>query len=88
MALFTFVARDPITKKSMKINPLAPSSELQMQRFAERQQVSEARKAARKAGRDVFAEGIENHSLSQKSCIWIGCAATNLDARCSRGILV
>jgi len=87
VALFTFVARDPITQKSMKINPLAPSTELQMWRFSERQDVSEARKAARKAGRDILVEGIDRF-LPRKSCIWPGCAATNLAAMCSRRTLV
>ena len=57
VALFTFVARDPISQRAMKINPLAPSTPLQKQRFAERQQVADRRKEARKAGKDNLSEG-------------------------------
>ncbi|KAK9916242.1 hypothetical protein WJX75_000412 [Coccomyxa subellipsoidea] len=57
VALFTFVARDPISQRAMKINPLAPSTPLQKQRFTERQQVADRRKEARKAGKDSSSEG-------------------------------
>lgn len=57
VALFTFVARDPISQKSMKINPLEPSTMLQKQRFAERQGVADRRKLARKAATQAFADG-------------------------------
>lgn len=57
VALFTFVARDPISQKSMKINPLEPSTALQKQRFAERQGVADRRKSARKAATQAFADG-------------------------------
>lgn len=57
VALFTFVARDPISQRAMKINPLAPSTPLQKQRFTERQQVSDRRKEARKAGKVSSSEG-------------------------------
>lgn len=57
VALFTFVARDPMSQRAMKINPLAPSTPLQKQRFAERQQVADRRKEARRTGKDSSSEG-------------------------------
>ena len=57
VALFTFVARDPISQKSMRINPLEPSTALQKQRFAERQGVAERRKEARKTATQALADG-------------------------------
>lgn len=53
VALFTFVARDPVTGKAMRINRLAPGTELERARFAERQAVADARKAARKAAAET-----------------------------------
>ncbi|KAK9809579.1 hypothetical protein WJX73_004048 [Symbiochloris irregularis] len=47
VALFTFVARDPVTKKSTRINPLDPRMPREKELFAERQQKADARKAAR-----------------------------------------
>ena len=46
-ALFTFVARDPVTKRSMPINPLQPQTPEEVALFRERQAVADARKAAR-----------------------------------------
>ena len=49
MAVFTFVARDPLTGKSMAINSLQPATEADRQCFAERQQIAQQRRAARKS---------------------------------------
>lgn len=57
VALFTFVAREPLTQKAMAINPVAPSSQLERQRFAERQRVADARRAARKAANALPSTG-------------------------------
>lgn len=46
-ALFTFVARDPVTRKSMAVNPLRPQTEEQRALFAERQRIADERRAAR-----------------------------------------
>ncbi|CAL8466765.1 g6301 [Coccomyxa elongata] len=67
VALFTFVARDPIIQKSMKINPLEPSTVLQKQRFAERQGVADRRKSARKAATQAFADD----DRAQASAAWV-----------------
>ena len=45
--MFTFVARDPVTKRSMAINPLQPQTAEEVALFQERQAVADARKAAR-----------------------------------------
>lgn len=49
-ALFTFVARDPVTRRSMTVNPLEPETAAQKAIFAERQALADARKAARQQG--------------------------------------
>lgn len=46
-ALFTFVARDPLTRKSMAVNLLRPQTPEQQQLFAERQHIADERRAAR-----------------------------------------
>lgn len=48
-ALFTFVARDPVTGKPQRVNPLAPDDADTAAAFAARQRVADGRKAARKA---------------------------------------
>ena len=55
MALFTFVARDPVTGSAMRVNRLAPSTDLEVARFADRQDVADARRAARRAGAEPSA---------------------------------
>jgi hypothetical protein len=45
--MFTFVARDPITRQSMAVNPLQPQTPEQRRLFAERQRVADERRAAR-----------------------------------------
>ncbi|KAL0026597.1 hypothetical protein WJX77_009204 [Trebouxia sp. C0004] len=47
VALFTFVARHPLTKKSTQLNALKPQTAEENQQFEERQAVADARKAAR-----------------------------------------
>ena len=49
VALFTFVARDPLTGRAMAINSLDPATETDRARFADRQQIAQQRRAARKA---------------------------------------
>ena len=49
MALFTFVARDPVTGSAMRVNRLAPTTGLERARFAERQDIADKRRAARRA---------------------------------------
>jgi hypothetical protein len=51
----------------MLINPLFPSTELECQRFEERQKVADARKAARKAGSHIRSDGVypELESISE-----------------------
>ena len=49
VALFTFVARDPLSQRAVTINPLRPSSEADRALFAERQRVADERRAARRA---------------------------------------
>ena len=49
MALFTFVARDPLSQKAVAINPLRPSSEADRALFANRQRIADERRAARRA---------------------------------------
>ena len=49
VALFTFVARDPLSGRAMTINSLDPATETDRARFAERQQIAQQRRAARKA---------------------------------------
>jgi acyl-coenzyme A thioesterase 9 len=48
-ALFTFVARDPDTGKSHRINPVSPEDSEGKALFAKRQAIADARKAQRKA---------------------------------------
>ncbi|KAL4856193.1 Zinc finger MYND domain-containing protein 10 [Chlorella vulgaris] len=47
-ALFTFVARDPLTGTAFAINRVQPESEQDKQLFEQRQQINEQHKAARK----------------------------------------
>ncbi len=49
MALFTFVARDPLSKSALAINPLVPGTDADKALFAERQRVADERRAARRA---------------------------------------
>lgn len=50
-ALFTFVARDPSSLKSMEINPLIPSTDTEQTWFQEREALAQRRKAAREAAK-------------------------------------
>ena len=59
-ALFTFVARDPVTKRSMAINPLQPQTAEEVALFQERQAVADARKAARQGQPPVAGSGAPN----------------------------
>lgn len=57
VALFTFVARNPLTQKSTQLNPLQPQTPEEKQLFQERQQVADARKAARNASNAEQQDG-------------------------------
>jgi len=57
VALFTFVARHPLTKKSTQLNPLQPQTPEEKQLFEERQAVADSRRAARKASASAQQEG-------------------------------
>lgn len=57
MALFTFVARDPLTGKAMAINSLQPATEADRAHFAERQEVAQQRRAARKGASAAVSVG-------------------------------
>ena len=50
-ALFTFVARDPLTERSRKVNPLKPRSQEEFDTFQARQAVATRRKALRAAAK-------------------------------------
>lgn len=47
VAWFTFVARDPITQKAMKVSPVVPQTPLEKGWYAERQAIADERRAAR-----------------------------------------
>ena len=49
VALFTFVARDPVTQRALAINPLLPGSAADTALFAQRQHIADERRAARQA---------------------------------------
>ncbi len=57
VALFTFVARHPLTKKSTQLNALKPQTAEEKQQFEERQAVADARKAARNVSASAQPEG-------------------------------
>ena len=57
VALFTFVARHPSTKKSTQLNALKPQTAEEKQQFEERQAVADARKAARNVSASAQPEG-------------------------------
>lgn len=58
MALFTFVARDPLTGKAMAVNSLQPATDSDRAHFAERQEVAQRRRAARKAASAAVSAGM------------------------------
>ena len=57
VALFMFVARDPLTGRAMAINSLDPATKSDRARFAERQQIAQQRRAARKAAATALPTG-------------------------------
>jgi len=60
VALFTFVARDPLSKSALAINPLVPGTDADKALFAERQRApsgSERRAARRAAGAGASSSG-------------------------------
>lgn len=65
VALFTFVARHPLTHKSTQLNPLQPQTPEEKQLFQDRQQVADARKAARNAS---AAEQQDGKQCLQNAC--------------------
>lgn len=57
MALFSFVALDPATKKAVAINPLQPSNAWEEEKYAERQRIADERRARRRAGQTSSVPG-------------------------------
>lgn len=64
VALFTFVARNPLTQKSTQLNPLQPQTAEETQLFQERQQVADARRAARNVSAAEQQDGKQTVHLS------------------------
>ncbi|KAK9841013.1 hypothetical protein WJX81_005413 [Elliptochloris bilobata] len=63
VALFTFVARDPLDHQAVAINPLRPAISADEALFAERQRVADERRAARKAAsQGPSSPGAEEHA--------------------------
>lgn len=58
VALFMFVARDPVTGKAMAINSLQPATASDKAHFAERQEIAQQRRAARKAASAALPAGM------------------------------
>ena len=73
VALFTFVARHPLTKKATQLNKLQPETAEQEVWFEERQLVADARRAARDASPYERHQG-----LLANSCIWHHCVRKHL----------
>jgi len=67
-ALFTFVARDPITEKSHQVNPVTPEDATGKALFAKRHAIAAARKAERQA------EALAEHKYTAEQVAF----ATNL----------
>lgn len=63
VALFTFVARNPLTQKSTQLNPLQPQTPEEKQLFQERQQVADARRAARNVSAAEQQDGTQTLHL-------------------------
>lgn len=75
-ALFTFVARDPVTKRAMAINQLVPQSPEEIDAFAERKRIADARKAARQrhveagdAGTPLVFSGCSGWATLNPTCM-------------------
>ena len=60
-ALFTFVARDPVSRRAMAINQLVPQTPEDVTAFAERQQIADSRKAARRLHLEAGDAGTLQH---------------------------
>ena len=63
VALFTFVARDPLSHKAVAVNPLRPSSEPDRALFAERQRIADERRAARRAASQGTGSPSAHHGI-------------------------
>ena len=63
-ALFTFVARDAMTGKAHRINPVQPIDEQGKQLFAQRQAIADARKAER------LAQAQAGHRYTAEQVAW------------------
>lgn len=57
VALFTFVARHPVTQKALELNKLLPATPEEKLLFEQRQMVADARRAARKASSSEQQQG-------------------------------
>lgn len=62
-ALFTFVAQDPATLKSMEINPLIPGTHTEQTWFKEREALAQKRKAAREAAKQSSGDACHHEQL-------------------------
>ena len=76
VALFTFVARDPATLKSMEINSLIPSTDAEKSWFEEREALAQSRRAARKASKQSSGIKLPLHVSHNQA----GCSETHLMA--------
>ena len=68
VALFTFVGRNPLTQKSTQLNPVQPQTPEEKQLFQERQQVADARKAARNASAAEEQDGKQDLHRCMSPC--------------------
>lgn len=74
VALFTFVARDALTNAAQRISPVVPETAQDRALFARRQQISDARRAARArssaAATGLHSQGGERTARGDES--WLG----------------
>ena len=63
VALFTFVARHPLTQKSTQLNTLKPHTSEEKLLFEERQKVADSRRAARSASASAQQQGLVPGSI-------------------------
>lgn len=75
VALFTFVARHPLTKKSTQLNALKTQTAEEKQQFEERQAVADDRKAARNVSASAQPNG-EHFSQRDQSMLAVQVQST------------
>ncbi|KAK9810539.1 hypothetical protein WJX72_012385 [[Myrmecia] bisecta] len=70
VAWFTFVARDPVTQKAMRVSPVVPQTDVEKERYAERQLIADERRAARRTQPDVQQQVLaENREWAQEQLV-------------------